>query len=70
VGSANFNSRSLSLDEEANLVVFDPSVTRSLAADYDRDLERSEVIEAGRWERRGPARRALQKATQLVAGHL
>ena len=49
VGSANFNSRSTKLDEEINLVAFDPGLVRVLDAHFEEDLERSVAIGAGRW---------------------
>jgi cardiolipin synthase len=64
VGSANFNARSTELDEEINLVAFDPDLVRLLDDQFDDDLERSEEIEAGRWEGRSLGRRALVALTK------
>jgi len=64
VGSANFNARSTELDEEINLVAFDPALVRLLDDQFDEDLERSEEIEAGRWEDRSMGRRALAALTK------
>jgi cardiolipin synthase len=64
VGSANFNARSTDLDEEINLVVFDPALVRVLDDQFEEDLERSEEIEAGRWERRSIVRRAVEGITK------
>lgn len=62
IGSANFNHRSTSLDEEVNLVVFDDSFVSALDADFDADLGRSEEIDLSRWERRGLPQRLLERA--------
>ena len=66
IGSANLNSRSTELDEEINLVAFDPDVVRVLDAQFDEDLERSEEIVAGRWEHRPVAQRVLERAARLL----
>jgi cardiolipin synthase len=66
VGSANFNARSTELDEEINLVVLDPAFVKILDDQFDEDLERSEEIEAGRWENRSIARRAFEGLTKPI----
>jgi cardiolipin synthase A/B len=65
VGSANLNARSTELDEEINLVALDPEVVRVLDAQFDEDLERSEPIVRGRWERRSLPRRLVERAAGL-----
>ncbi|HXJ62334.1 MAG TPA: phospholipase D-like domain-containing protein [Actinomycetota bacterium] len=65
IGSANLNSRSTELDEEINLVAFDPDLVRKLDEQFDEDLERSERIEPGRWQRRSLPQRALERAAGL-----
>ena len=64
VGSANFNSRSTELDEEINLVALDPDLVDVLDRQFDEDLERSEEIQPGRWERRSIGRRVLEAITK------
>jgi cardiolipin synthase len=66
IGSANLNSRSTELDEEVNLVVMDRDVTSTLDAHFDADVERSERIEAGRWERRPVVQRAFERMVRPV----
>lgn len=68
IGSANLNARSTKLDEEINLVAFDPELVRELDAQFDEDLERSEEIVAGRWGRRPLPQRAYERAAKLF-GH-
>jgi cardiolipin synthase len=60
VGSANFNARSLNCDEEINMVIFDPSVVRTLDRQFDDDLERSVRIDPCRWERRSLLQRVKE----------
>jgi cardiolipin synthase len=70
VGSANFDARSLLLDDEVNMVVFDPRVTAELDAHFDDDLSRSEPIEPGEWSRRGPVQRAKEAVMSAVDDHM
>jgi cardiolipin synthase len=63
VGSSNFNRRSLDHDEEVVLVALDPAVVTELAADFDADLERSELIDLTRWRNRSRRQRLLEAAT-------
>ena len=66
IGSANFNQRSTSLDEEVDIVAFDRSTTAELDADFDADLERSEAIDPSRWRRRWVGQHLLERATRLI----
>ncbi len=69
IGSANFNSRSLSLDEEVNMVVFDPQVVTVLDAHFDDDLSGSEDIDPGQWKDRSVLQRAKEAVSDLVDQH-
>jgi len=64
VGSANFDIRSMRLNEEANLIVFDADVTEELDRDFAADLERSVAVDPDEWAQRG----ALQRAKEAVVG--
>jgi cardiolipin synthase len=64
IGSANFNARSIELDEEINLVALDRPLVRLLDDQFDEDLERSEEIDPSRWEERSLTRRALVGLTK------
>jgi cardiolipin synthase len=66
VGSANFNNRSTSLDEEVNLVVFDPEVVAELDRHFDEDLELSREIDLRRWRHRTPIQRGLERAVRVI----
>ena len=61
VGSANLNARSVTWDEEINLVVLDRDVVRTLDAHFDEDLDRSVRIEPGRWDRRSLYQRTAER---------
>ena len=64
VGSANFTNRSLLLDDEVNVVVHDPHVTRILDEHFDDDLARSAAVDPASW----PERSLSQRAKEAVAG--
>lgn len=61
MGSANFNHRSTSLDEEVNLVVFDERFATELDDDFDTDVTRSESIDLTRWTHRNVPQRLLER---------
>jgi cardiolipin synthase len=62
VGSANFNARSVSLDDEVNLVVIEPGLVAQLDEQFDADLERSVQLDASRWEQRPLVQRVVEQA--------
>jgi cardiolipin synthase len=66
VGSANLNARSTEHDEEINLVVMDPAITRILDMHFDEDLARSERIEPGRWNSRPLHQRAFERMVEPI----
>jgi len=70
VGSANFTSRSLLLDDEVNLVVFDPQVVRTLDDDFGTDLAASEAVDPAGWPDRGLAQRAKEAVAGLGGRHM
>ena len=70
IGSSNFNHRSLSLDDEANVVVFDPAVAAVLDRHFDEDLARSEPLDPSRWRKRSMPQKALEKLTTVLDDHL
>ena len=70
VGSANLTARSLLLDDEVNLVVFDSDVVAELDADFDRDLARSEAVDPDAWPDRGLAQRAKEAVAGLGGRHM
>jgi cardiolipin synthase len=70
VGSVNFDNRSFQLHDEATLCVQSEAFARELTEQFERDLEVSERIEPGRWNRRGPAQRAGEAALKLARREL
>ena len=52
VGSANFDNRSLELNDELNAAVFDPAVAARIAADFEQDLRRARKLELEEWRSR------------------
>lgn len=58
IGSANFNTRSLALDEDLAGV---------LDRHFDEDWERSEEIDLARWRNRNALQRGMERATGLAA---
>ena len=70
VGSANFDNRSLQLNDEATLCVSSTEFADRLTKQFERDLEVSERIEPERWRRRGPVQRAGESVLKLARREL
>ncbi|MEX1178123.1 MAG: phospholipase D-like domain-containing protein [Nitriliruptor sp.] len=68
VGSANLNSRSLRHDEECDLVVFDPEITRELDEDFAEDLRSSRPVDRSDWEERGVMQRVQERVADAIDG--
>ncbi len=65
VGSANFNQRSMQLDEETNVVIFDADVVETLDGHYVDDVARSVDLDLARWADRRLRQRVLERLTSL-----
>ena len=52
VGSTNFDYRSFSINDEVNLAVLDPELTRRITQDFERDLAQSREITYDDWRRK------------------
>src|ERR1700712_4412409 len=52
VGSTNFDNRSFSLNDEANLNVMDPEFARAQAAVFESDWARAKPMTLAQWEQR------------------
>jgi cardiolipin synthase A/B len=61
VGSANFDNRSLELNDELNAAVFDAGLAGRLTMDFDNDLRRSKKLSLDEWRSRPPHIRARYK---------
>ncbi len=51
-GSANLDNRSLELNDELNVAVFDPALANRLLQDFERDLQKSARIDLDAWRSR------------------
>jgi cardiolipin synthase len=65
VGSANFDNRSLELNDELNIALFERGVAARLRADFERDLTRSTRLNLEEWRSRPPHIKAREKAWSL-----
>jgi cardiolipin synthase A/B len=52
VGSANFDNRSLELNDELNVAIFDRATSARLTQDFERDLMRSRELKLEEWRNR------------------
>ena len=59
-GSANFDNRSLELNDEMNVAVSDPGLAGRLLTDFEQDLQRARKLDLEQWRRRG----VLEKARE------
>jgi cardiolipin synthase len=66
VGSANVNPRSVTWDEEINVVGLDEGLVGLLDTHFDDDLARSVQIAPGRWARRSTWQRAAERAVTPI----
>jgi cardiolipin synthase len=65
VGSGNLDQRSMRLNDECNLILFDRSLTAELDEHFADDLTVSEQLVPDRWDDRGPVQRAKEAATDV-----
>jgi cardiolipin synthase len=70
VGSTNFDSRSLALNEEVGIGLRDKGVAAQLRAAYEDDLRRSREITLQEWNRRPWYARLIDRAVYQVHGQL
>ena len=59
-GSANFDNRSLEMNDELNVAVVDADLAARLRRDFDADLEQSRRLDLEAWRRRGPLEKARE----------
>jgi cardiolipin synthase len=62
IGSANFDNRSLELNDELNVVVTSRALASQLTADFNADLKRSKKIDVDSWRSRPLHIRAREQA--------
>ena len=70
VGSTNFDSRSFSINDEANLNVFDAGFARRQTEVFAEDLEHSRRITMEEWENRAWHEKLLDFAASLLSPQL
>ncbi len=66
VGSANFDRRSATLNEEANLLVLDRELTAQLDRHFDDDLADAKQVDLERWRQRSRTQRVKEQAIQVA----
>jgi cardiolipin synthase len=66
VGTANFDNRSLALNEETNVCFHDRALVSSLQNTFLSDLERCRKVQLARWKRRGFWQRAGEQFASLI----
>jgi cardiolipin synthase A/B len=67
VGSANFDNRSLELNEELVALIRDPGLGAELTRDFEADLRRSKRLDLDSWRNRPLHIRGREKAWQLFS---
>jgi cardiolipin synthase A/B len=70
VGSTNFDTRSFSTNDEANLNVYDGAFARAQEAIFAADLERSRRITLEEWERRPFTEKLYEYTMGLLSSQL
>ena len=70
VGSTNFDNRSFSLNDEANLNVMDAEFARQQVAIFERDWQRTRRITLADWEQRSLADKLLSHLANLMGDQL
>lgn len=70
VGSANFDSRSFRLNDEANLNVFDEALAQEQLTQIEADIARSEKVTLRQWRRRSPGQRLFELTFALLRSQL
>jgi cardiolipin synthase len=70
IGSANFNQRSVSKDDEIVLNVLSPAFVAEMDEHFDTDRSRCERLTLGQWQRRGLLRRLAEAVLSPVKGQV
>jgi len=66
VGTANFDNRSMSLNEETSVCFHDRALVNRLHDTFLADLERCRKVQLARWKRRGFWQRAGEQFASLM----
>jgi cardiolipin synthase A/B len=70
VGSTNFDTRSFSVNDEANLNVYDREFAAAQVLIFERDLKRSRRISLTEWEGRPWRERMVERTLDLLSSQL
>ena len=70
VGSTNFDSRSFTLNDEANLNVYDQAFAEHLTRVFERDLTDSHAINHEEWQLRPWRQKILERVVALLNSQL
>jgi len=70
VGSTNFDNRSFSLNDEANLNVLDPAFAKQQEAVFEADWARARPITLQQWEQRPWTDKLAGEAAALIGAQL
>ena len=70
VGSTNFDNRSFSLNDEANLNIYDAAFAARQTKVFEGDLTRSRRITLQEWQDRPLKEKALERLTSLLGSQL
>ena len=70
VGSTNFDSRSFSVNDEANLNVLDASFAEAQRATFDADIRLSHRVTLAEWEARGWREKLLNALARTLSSQL
>ena len=65
IGSANFDNRSLDMNDEMNIGVFDPSLATALTVAFEDDLRSAKRLTLEEWRRRALHEKANEKFWSL-----
>ncbi|HJR34432.1 MAG TPA: phospholipase D-like domain-containing protein [Gemmatimonadales bacterium] len=70
VGSANFDTRSFHLDDEASLNIYDAEFARQATEVFERDLTRARKISLAEWEQRPLREKIMERLASLLRTQL
>jgi cardiolipin synthase A/B len=66
VGSANFDDRSLDINDEASVGLIDPDVAEQLRAAFSEDLEKCTEVTLAAWQTRSAWHRLIDRVSYLI----
>ena len=70
VGSTNFDNRSFSVNDEANLNVYDAEFAQRQSAVFEQDLKQSRRISLEEWGNRPWQEKLIERASSILSSQL